>query len=135
MSNINYGRGYVYSLKYHLVWCTKYRKNILNGRVESKVKELIEKIAQDHDIIILEMEIDGDHIHMLIDCKPQHYLPSIIKAFKGTSARFLFLEYPELREELWGGHLWNPSYFVSTISEHTESQIKAYIQKQKIKEF
>lgn len=135
MSNINYGRGYVYSLKYHLVWCTKYRKNILNGRVESKVKELIEKIAQDHDIIILEMETEGDHIHMLIDCKPQHYLPSIIKAFKGTSARFLFLEYPELREELWGGHLWNPSYFVSTISEHTESQIKAYIQKQKIKEF
>jgi len=134
MSNINYGRGYVYSLKYHLVWCTKYRKNILNGRVESKVKELIEKIAQDHDIIILEMETEGDHIHMLIDCKPQHYLPSIIKAFKGTSARFLFLEYPELREELWGGHLWNPSYFVSTISEHTESQIRAYIQKQKIKE-
>ena len=80
------------------------------------------------------MEADQDHIHMLIDCKPQHYLPSIIKAFKGTSARFLFLQYPELRNELWGGHLWNPTYFVSTVSEHTESQIKAYIKNQKIKQ-
>ena len=133
MSNINYGRGYVYSLKYHIVWCTKYRKKILSGAVEIKIKELISKIADDHGIVILEMEADQDNIHMLIDCKPQHYLPSIIKAFKGTSARFLFLQYPELRNELWGGHLWNPTYFVSTVSEHTESQIKAYIKNQKIK--
>ena len=77
------------------------------------------------------METNEDHIHMLIDCKPQHYLPSIIKAFKGSSARFLFLEYPELKKELWGGHLWHPSYYVSTVSEHAESQIRDYINSQK----
>jgi len=134
MSNLNYGRGYVYSLKYHLVWCTKYRKPILRNSVEVKVKSLLRKIADDHGIDILEMETDSDHVHMLIECKPQHYLPNIIKAFKGTSARFLFLEMPELRNELWGGHLWNPSYFVATVSEHSESQIKTYIKKQKSKE-
>lgn len=134
MSNLNYGRGYVYSLKYHLVWCTKYRKPILRNSVEVKVKSLLRKIADDHGIEILEMETDSDHVHMLIECKPQHYLPNIIKAFKGTSARFLFLEMPELRNELWGGHLWNPSYFVATVSEHSESQIKTYIKKQKSKE-
>ena len=133
MSDLNYGRGYVYSLKYHLVWCTKYRKSILYGPVEMKVKTLLSKIAEDHGIEILEMETDKDHIHMLIECRPQHYLPNIIKAFKGTSARFLFLEMPELKKELWGGHLWNPSYFVSTVSEHTEAQIKEYIRNQKIK--
>ena len=134
MSNLNYGRGYVYSLKYHLVWCTKYRKPILRNSVEVKVKSLLKKIADDHGIDILEMETDSDHVHMFIECKPQHYLPNIIKAFKGTSARFLFLEMPELREELWGGHLWNPSYFVATVSEHSESQINTYIKKQKSKE-
>ncbi len=134
MSNLNYGRGYVYSLKYHLVWCTKYRKPILRNSVEVKVKSLLRKIADDHGIDILEMETGSDHVHMLIECKPQHYLPNIIKAFKGTSARFLFLEMPELRDELWGGHLWNPSYFVATVSEHSESQIKTYIKKQKSKE-
>jgi len=134
MSNLNYGRGYVYSLKYHLVWCTKYRKPILRNSVEVKVKSLLRKIADDHGIDILEMETDSDHVHMLIECKPQHYLPNIIKAFKGTSARFLFLEMPELRDELWGGHLWNPSYFVATVSEHSESQIKTYIKKQNSKE-
>ena len=90
-------------------------------------------MSDDHGTVILEMEADQNHIHMLIDCKPQHHLPSIIKAFKGTSTRFLFLQYPELRNELWGDHLWNPTYFVSTVSEHTESQIKVYIKNQKIK--
>ena len=133
MSKLNYGRGYVYSLKYHIVWCTKYRKKILKNQIEVKVKSLIQKIADDHGVQIIVMETDKDHIHMLIECKPQHYLPNLIKAFKGTSARFLFLQHPELRAELWGGHLWNPSYFVSTVSEHSETQIKEYIRSQKIK--
>lgn len=130
---LNYGRGYVYSLKYHLVWCTKYRKSIIKDDVEVKLKELIYKIADDNGVVIIEMEADIDYIHMLIECKPQHYLPSLIKAFKGTSARFLFLSSPELKKELWGGHLWNPSYFVATVSEHSEEQIKSYIRSQKIK--
>ena len=134
MSKMNYGRGYVYSLKYHVVWCTKYRKRIIKDEVETRLKELLEKIAKDHGIVILEMEADQDHIHMLIECKPQHYIPNIIKAFKGTSARFLFLTHPELKSQLWGGHLWNPSYFVATVSENSESQIVEYIKSQKIKE-
>lgn len=131
---MNYGRGYVYSLKYHIVWCTKYRKRIIKDDVEARLKELLKKIAEDHGIEILEMEADQDHIHMLIECKPQHYIPNIIKAFKGTSARFLFLTHPELKSQLWGGHLWNPSYFVATVSENSELQIVEYIKSQKIKE-
>lgn len=80
------------------------------------------------------METDLDHIHLLIECKPQHYIPNVIKALKGVSARKLFTIHPELINNLWGGHLWNPSYFVATISENTEEQIRKYIQSQKIKE-
>ena len=71
-------------------------------------------------------------IHLLINCSPQHYIPDMIKALKGVSARILMKEYKEeLRKKLWEGHLWNPSYFVATVSENTEEQIRKYIQKQK----
>ncbi|MBW9219825.1 IS200/IS605 family transposase, partial [Anoxybacillus sp. ST70] len=68
---------------------------------------------------------------LLIDCTPQHSIPNMIKALKGVSARLLFKEFPQLKEKLGGGNLWNPSYFVATVSEHTEAQIKQYIQNQK----
>jgi putative transposase len=57
----------------------------------------------------------------------------MIKALKGVSARLLLKEFPELKEKLWGGHLWNPSYFIATVSENTEEQIKQYILSQKEK--
>jgi len=63
------------------------------------------------------MEANLDHIHLLIDCSPQHYIPDMIKALKGVSARLLLKEFPELKQKLWGGHLWNPSYFVATVSQ------------------
>lgn len=133
MSEIHYGRGYVYSIQYHLVWCVKYRHDVLIGQVDDDVKELLQQIAFDQDVVILEIESDKDHIHLLIDCKPQHYIPTIVKAFKGVSARLLFKKHPELKNRLWGGHLWNPSYFVASVSENAEEQIRTYIQNQKKK--
>ena len=55
-----------------------------------------------------------------VDCTPQHYIPDILKALKGNTARFLFKEFPGLKKKLWGGHLWNPSYFVASAGENTE---------------
>ena len=133
MADIHKGRGYVYSIQYHIVWCVKYRHKVINGEIENKLKEIIYKIAEDNNFIIEEMETDSDHIHLLIECSPQHYIPNIIKALKGVSARLLFKEFPELKSKLWGRHLWNPSYFVATVSENTEEQIRNYIQSQKIK--
>lgn len=134
MSEIHKGRGYVYSIKYHIVWCVKYRHKIILGEVEKRLKEMLYKIANDNNFKIEEMETDLDHIHLLIECKPQHYIPDMIKALKGVSARLLMKEYGEvIKKKLWGGHLWNPSYFVATVSENTEEQIREYIQNQKIK--
>ena len=96
--------------------------------------DIINKIAFDNEFSIVEVNTDLDHIHLLIDCKPQHYIPNIIKALKGVSARLLMIEYGnELKKKLWGGHLWNPSYFIATVSENTEEQIKNYIKNQKQK--
>lgn len=133
MGKVTYGRGYVYTIQYHIVWCTKYRHKIIQGKVETTLKEIIGQIAKDNNFRIEEMQSDLDHIHLLIDCSPQHYIPSIIKALKGVSARLLFKSHPEIKRKLWGGHLWNPSYFIATVSENTEEQIREYIKSQKIK--
>ena len=133
MSEVHHGRGYVYSIQYHIVWCVKYRYKLLYGQIDQDLQNLLRKIAEDKGINIMEMESDKDHIHLLIDCKPQHYIPDIVKALKGVSARLMFKMHPELKKRLWGGHLWNPSYFVATVSENTEEQIKRYIQNQKQK--
>jgi len=130
MSEVKHGRGYVYAIQYHLVWCVKYRHKVLVGKVEDDIKKLLHAIALEHDVIICEMETDEDHIHLLVECKPQHYLPDIMKSLKGVSARLLFKLHPELKSRLWGGHLWNPGYFVATVSENTEEQIRNYIQNQ-----
>ena len=133
MSEVYYGRGYVYAIQYHLVWCVKYRRSILYGEVDTDLKTILLQISQDNDFLITEMESDRDHIHLLIECKPHHYISNIVKALKGVSARALFKKHPNLKTQLWGGHLWNPSYFVATVSENTEEQIKVYIQHQKKK--
>lgn len=131
MAEIKHGRGYVYSIQYHIVWCVKYRHKVLIDDIDTRLKEMLYQIATENGFTISEIESDCDHVHLLIDCTPQDSIPNIIKALKGVSARLLFKEFPQLKKKLWGGHLWNPSYFVATVSEHTETQIRQYIQNQK----
>lgn len=133
MSEVRHGRGYIYSIEYHIVWCVKYRHKVLNDKIENRLVELLNKIAEDNNFKILEINGDLDHIHLLIECTPQHYIPDMIKALKGVSARLLMKEYPQIKSKLWGGHMWNPSYFIATVSENTEEQIKNYILSQKEK--
>ena len=131
---VTHGRGYVYSIQYHIVWCVKYRHKVITEQIENRLVEILNKIADDNGFQILECNTDEDHIHLLINCSPQHYIPDMIKALKGVSARLLMKEYgEELKRKLWGGHLWNPSYFIATVSENTEEQIRKYIQNQKRK--
>lgn len=133
MSEIKQGRGYVYAIQYHIVWCVKYRHKILVEEIDVRLKEILVQIASDNNFTIAEIESDSDHIHLFVECTPQHSIPSMMKALKGVSARLLFKEFPKIKKKLWGGNLWNPSYFVATVSEQTEAQIRTYIQNQKVK--
>lgn len=128
--DLTYGRGYTYSLQYHVVWCTKYRKPVLKGKIADDVKLHLTKTASDIGISIDAMEVMPDHVHLLIDCKPQFCPADGIKILKGNTARWLFMAYPELKRELWGGHLWNPSYFIATVSERSAEQVRTYIANQ-----
>jgi putative transposase len=103
MSRVRYmevtkGRGYVYSLRYHIVFCTKYRHKIITGPFEIWLKEAFQNIAKSNGFKIVTMEVMPDHVHLLVDCTPQHYIPSIIKALKGNSARFAFKEFPGIKK-------------------------------------
>lgn len=128
---VKHGRGYVYAIEYHLVWCVKYRRSVLTGAVEQAFKEELQEIADSYGFSLEALEVMPDHVHLLVATSPQHFIPRLIKVLKGISARKLFLRHPELKESLWGGHLWNPSYFVATVSEQTESAIQCYIASQK----
>lgn len=100
---VTHGRGYVYSIQYHIVWCVKYRHRIITKRIENKLLEILNKIADDNGFQILECNTDKDHIHLLINCSPQHYIQDMIKALKGVSARLLMKEFgEELREKTMG---------------------------------
>ena len=130
-NELTYGRGYVYSLQYHLVWCTKYRKKVLKDGIDTECKKMLQDLAEEYKFQILAME---DHIHLLVNCKPQFYVSDMIKIMKGNLARRMFLVHPELKNELWGGHLWNPSYCAITVSDRSREQVLAYIEVQKGKE-
>ena len=132
-NDLSYGRGYVYSLQYHLVWCTKYRKKVLKDGIDVECKEMLESLAQEYKFQILAMEVMPDHIHLLVDCRPQFYISDMIKIMKGNLARQMFLLHPKLEKELWGGHLWNPSYCAVTVSDRSREQVLAYIEGQKEK--
>lgn len=112
---------------------TKYRKPILTGQIEADVKKHLLTTLQSLDMELIAMESMPDHVHMLVSCKPQLRLSDAVKVLKGNTARWLFLSHPEIKESLWGGHLWNPSYFVATVSERSFDQVKAYIESQKKK--
>ena len=94
------------------------------------VLTLLRSLADQFDMQIEEMEIMSDHVHMLVDASPKHSISSIMKGLKGVSARMLFMHHPEIKQKLWGGHLWQPSYFAVTVSERSEEQIRHYIQHQ-----
>lgn len=127
---VKHGRGYVYAIEYHIVWCVKYRHKVLEKEQSNYLKELLITTAIKYDFKIESIEIVLDHVHILVSASPQLPIPTIVKYLKGISARKMFLKFPQLKTKLWGGHLWNPSYFVATVSEQTESQIKHYIESQ-----
>ena len=128
-----YSRGCTFRIQYHIVWCVKYRRQVISGPIEQFFKETLKDVAGQMGLCVSAMECMPDHIHLLIDCSPYHYIPDIVKQLKGVSSRLLFSTHPEIKRKLWNGHLWNPSYFVATVSENTEQQIRDYINSQKTK--
>ncbi len=119
----------VYSCKYHIVWCTKYRRDIIKNNIENDLKNIIHNLANDLNVEIIEIETMPDHIHLLVDVDPQFGVHKFIKRVKGRSSRILRDKYEEIRKRI--PTLWTNSYFVSSVGGTTLDVIKKYIDEQK----
>ena len=129
MKNYKSNNNVVYSFKYHVVWCPKYRRKVLVGSIETRLKELIQETCSTINVEIIEMELMPDHVHLLMEVDPQFGIHKAVKQIKGRTSRILRQEFPELRSKL--PTLWTNSYFVSTVGGAPLEVIKQYIENQK----
>ncbi len=123
----------VYNINYHIVWTVKYRHAILEGEIETFLKEELISISKEKDFIIRAMECDKDHIHLFVSAHPKIAPSYIVKMCKGISGRKLFLKFPQIKKKLWKNTLWNSSFYIETIGSTSEENIKRYIENQKKK--
>lgn len=119
----------VYSCKYHVVWCPKYRRKVLVDGVDKRLKEIAQAVAEEMHFEIIEMEVMPDHVHMLVEVDPQLGIHKAVKRIKGRSSHDLREEFPWLKRRL--PSLWTNSYFVSTVGEAPLAIVKQYIENQK----
>ena len=117
-------------LMVHLVWCPKYRRRILLGEVAKRLYELFKQAAEVNDWQIHEMNIQRDHVHMLIQYNPRESISSVVHLIKGGSSRVLRQEFPDLEEFLWGDSFWSDGYFAESVGAVHEDMIKDYIKNQ-----
>lgn len=122
----------VFSCKYHIVWCPKYRRKVLIGDVEKRLKEIINELALELNVEIIEMETDKDHIHILIDIDPQFGVMKFIRLAKGRSSKLLRDEFHHLKTKL--PTLWTNSAFISTVGGASLEIVKQYIESQQTSE-
>jgi len=129
--NIKYksNNNIVYSCKYHVVWCPKYRRKVLTGKIEVRLKELIQETCIELQSELIELEIMPDHVHLLVEVDPQFGVHKVIKTIKGKTSRILRKEFPILTSKI--PTLWTNSYFISTVGGTPLEIIKQYIENQK----
>ena len=122
----------VYDLKYHIVFAPKYRKSILVGPIEARLRELLKEISEEYGFELREAELMPDHVHLLVEVAPRWSPARVVQVYKSVTAREIFREFPRLRERLWAGELWSDGYYVASVGDKiTTEMVKRYIRHQR----
>lgn len=116
-----HGAHTTHRIMYHLVWVPKYRKRILQGRLAIRLKELMQECADMNRWKIEELNIQKDHVHILVQMRPDISVSKMIQLFKGSSSKILREEFPELQEFLWRKSFWADGYFAETSGQINEA--------------
>ena len=119
-------RNVVYSCKYHVVFCPKYRRKVLVEGIDARLKEILLQVSIEK---AGEMEVMPDHVHLLVQVDPQYGIHRFVRQLKGVSSRILRKEFSKLSSRL--PTLWTNAYFVATVGSAPLSVIKQYIENQK----
>ncbi len=122
-------RNVVYSCKYHVVWCPKYRRRVLVDGVDERLKEILLEVARERGAEILAVEVMPDHVHLLVEVDPQFGIHRLVRQMKGRSSNVLRKEFPWLKSRL--PTLWTNSYFVATVGGAPLAAVKRYVEAQK----
>jgi len=125
----SHNAGAVFSLKYHLVWCPKYRRKVLVGDVEARLKNVLLATAAQYGVLIEAMKVMPDQVHLFVSADPTRCIAEIVNRLKGASSRILREEFAHLKSRL--PTLWSRSYYAGTVGHVSESTVKKYIEKQK----
>jgi putative transposase len=128
MDEVYSNNNVVYRCNFHVVWCPKYRRNVLAGTVDDRLKEIIREVCVERDAPIRAIETLPDQVHLLVTCDPQFGIHRLVKQIKARSSRLLRQEFPHLKSRL--PTLWTNSYFVATTGGATLEVIKHYVANQ-----
>ena len=121
----------VYNISYHLIWCPKYRRKVLTGQVETRLKELLHEKAYEICVEIAQMEIMPEHVHLIVKTQPTASPHWVVQQLKGYTSRILRMEFESLRSRL--PTLWTRSYYCESIGHISEETVRQYIADQKNK--
>ena len=130
MENYRTGAHSRFDLKYHFVWVTKYRKQVLTGEVGIRVRDLVREVCRTNEIEILQGAVSADHVHVLLSCPPTLSPSKIMQYIKGKTSRKLMMEFKHIQKHYWGRHLWARGYFVASSGNVTDEVIAEYIRGQ-----
>lgn len=118
-------------LMYHLVCAAKYRRVVMSAQVDEVLRQVCLEIEKRWEVRFLEIGLDRDHVHFLIQTVPSYGPSRMVQIVKSVVAREVFAQVPEVKQKLWGGAFWGEGYFVNTVGQHgSEKVIAAYVQGQ-----
>ncbi|AFY38203.1 transposase IS200-family protein [[Leptolyngbya] sp. PCC 7376] len=116
---------------YHLVFPAKYRRAVFDEQVDAELKEVCLEIEKRYEIKFLEIGIDKDHVHFLIQSVPKYSVTRLVTMIKSLTAKEIFRRCPHVKKQLWGGEFWSDGYFASTVGKHgDEKMIGKYVKEQ-----
>jgi putative transposase len=130
-TNIRTGRNCVFNIHVHLVFVTKYRRDVFTKEILDALKILFTATCIDFEAELVEFDGEHDHVHLLVTYPPKIAISNLVNSLKGVSSRMIRQKnYPSIHQKLWGGALWSPSYFAGSCGGAPIEIIKQYIQQQ-----
>ena len=118
-------------LLYHLVFPAKYRRAVFDADVERVLRDVCVEISARYQLKFLEIGIDKDHVHFLVQAVPTYSVSRLVAVIKSLTAREVFRRCPQVKRQLWGGEVWTDGYFAGTVGKHgNETVIGTYVRGQ-----
>lgn len=129
MAEVRSNNNVVYRCAYHVVWCSKYRRPVIEEAVDARLKQIVRDVCAERECNIIELETMPDRVHLLVECDPQYGIHRLVKQVKGRSSRLLREEFPSIKRRL--PTLWTNSYFVATVGGAPLEIVKQYVENQR----